>query len=93
MTATLTAPDERAGLGIQVQKDCVICPVCGVVTGSLASAGPHGLYTRLCRNASGYEDGTRCRDHSRTRQQREAQSKRALRWVERHRIESQLVHE
>lgn len=51
------------------------CPACGTVT---LEAHPGGAVIRLLDTASGYHDGARCARHSRTLEQRENESMRAL---------------
>lgn len=74
-------------------RDYVECPVCHIPTGSFTPNSFHGFLVVLNDNASGKEDGTRCRDHRRTPRMRRNETRRAMRWIAQNPIESQLVHE
>lgn len=56
----------------------VECPVCETPTGSIRSAGPGYWLVTLGDNASGWQDGARCKAHARTLEQRKAETQRAL---------------
>lgn len=82
MTATLPRP---AKPGQRQRKDLcndyVECPECGVPTWTIrdiCTGGYGGLDLEALPAASGYEDGTRCRTHARTVDERAAESARAL---------------
>jgi hypothetical protein len=74
VTATLNRPAKI----LTRTSGCLVCPECGTTTARVIYQGWYGNNLEMLRDASGIEDGARCKDHARTVEERWDESTRAL---------------